>query len=99
MDLTTKPPPDTGAWLTHPVEIALADLIAEFPAVAPHALSRHLEHVADSFLEAQAVAPALPRGDDSVTGLHSARLLLATATRQVLANGLRLLGLPAPERM
>ena len=41
----------------------------------------------------------LPRGDEEVTDLHRARLWLVEATRIVLANGLRLLGVSAPERM
>ena len=41
----------------------------------------------------------LPMGDEEPTDLHRARLLLVDATRTVLANGLRLLGVSAPERM
>ena len=41
----------------------------------------------------------LPRGDEEVTDLTRARLWLNDATRQVLANGLTLLGVSAPERM
>ena len=37
--------------------------------------------------------------DEEVTDLHRARLLLVDATRVVLANGLALLGVSAPERM
>ena len=40
-----------------------------------------------------------PKGDEPVTDLHRTRLLLNNATRQVLANGLGLLGVTAPERM
>ena len=38
-------------------------------------------------------------GDEEATELHRARLALCDATRQVLANGLGLLGVSAPERM
>jgi arginyl-tRNA synthetase len=38
-------------------------------------------------------------GDEEPTALHRARLLLVDATRVVLANGLDLLGVSAPERM
>jgi arginyl-tRNA synthetase len=38
-------------------------------------------------------------GDEPVTPLVRARLVLCAATRQVLANGLDLLGVTAPERM
>ncbi|MFC2796473.1 MAG: DALR anticodon-binding domain-containing protein [Streptococcus sp.] len=40
-----------------------------------------------------------PKGDEPVTDLHRTRLLLNNATRQVLANGLGLLGVTAPERL
>ena len=38
-------------------------------------------------------------GDEEPADLHRARLLLVDATRTVLANGLGLLGVSAPERM
>jgi arginyl-tRNA synthetase len=38
-------------------------------------------------------------GDEEVTDVHLARLALVAATRMVLANGLRMLGVTAPERM
>jgi arginyl-tRNA synthetase len=38
-------------------------------------------------------------GDEEPSELHRARLLLVTATKTVLANGLALLGVSAPERM
>jgi arginyl-tRNA synthetase len=38
-------------------------------------------------------------GDEEATPVHAARLLLVSATRTVLANGLGLLGVTAPERM
>ena len=38
-------------------------------------------------------------GDEEVGELHHARLVLVAATRVVVANGLRLLGVSAPERM
>ena len=41
----------------------------------------------------------LPRGDEEITDLHRARLWLNDATRTVIANGLALLGVSAPERM
>jgi arginyl-tRNA synthetase len=41
----------------------------------------------------------LPMGDEQLTALHTARLLLCTATKQVISNGLDLLGVTAPERM
>ena len=41
----------------------------------------------------------LPMGDEEPADLHRARLMLVEATRVVLANGLGLLGVSAPERM
>ena len=41
----------------------------------------------------------LPQGDEEITDLHRARLWLNDATRTVIANGLDLLGVSAPERM
>ena len=41
----------------------------------------------------------LPQGDEQPTDLHTARLALCQATRQVIANGLAILGVSAPERM
>jgi arginyl-tRNA synthetase len=41
----------------------------------------------------------LPKGDDEVAATTAPRLLLWRATRTVLENGLRLLGVRAPERM
>jgi arginyl-tRNA synthetase len=38
-------------------------------------------------------------GEEKFTALHTARLLLCTATKQVVKNGLELLGVSAPERM
>ena len=40
-----------------------------------------------------------PQGDEQITDTHRTRLWLNDATRQVLANGLDLLGVSAPERM
>jgi arginyl-tRNA synthetase len=41
----------------------------------------------------------LPQGDEQPTDLHTARLALCQAARQVIANGLWILGVSAPERM
>jgi arginyl-tRNA synthetase len=38
-------------------------------------------------------------GDEAISPLQSARAQLCAATKQVLANGLALLGVSAPERM
>ena len=41
----------------------------------------------------------LPSGDDPVAPINEARLMLVVASRTVIANGLGLLGVTAPERM
>ena len=41
----------------------------------------------------------LPQGDEPVQPVNLARLVLVVASRTVIANGLRLLGVTAPERM
>ena len=41
----------------------------------------------------------LEQGDEAAAPVHRARLVLLAATRQVIANGLGLLGVTAPERM
>jgi arginyl-tRNA synthetase len=40
-----------------------------------------------------------PQGEDPITDTNRTRLWLNDATSQVLANGLELLGVSAPERM
>lgn len=65
----------------------------------PHRLARYLEQLADAFHEFAGSCRVLPMGDERAGPRHDARLALCHATRQVLANGLRLLGVSAPERM
>ncbi|MFJ9541931.1 ArgS-related anticodon-binding protein NrtL [Streptomyces sp. NPDC101225] len=83
----------------------LADLLADHPRVlaraaahrAPDSLARHLVGVADAVL---AVLPAvLPRGDEKPSAAHRARLALAEAAGTVLAGGLSLLGIDAPDHL
>jgi arginyl-tRNA synthetase len=93
--------------LTHPCEGELIGIIGEFPAVVrtaaasgePHRVTRHLEALADAFLDVHDTCRVLPRGDEEVTELHRARLATVAAARQVLANGLGLLGVAAPKRI
>jgi arginyl-tRNA synthetase len=65
----------------------------------PHRVARYLEELAGTYHRFYDACRVLPRGDEEVTDLHRARLVLVEATRVVLANGLRLLGVTAPERM
>ena len=65
----------------------------------PHRVARYLEELAGTYHRFYDNCRVLPRGDEETADLHRARLLLVDATRTVLANGLRLLGVSAPERM
>ncbi len=93
--------------LDHEREGDLLRALAEFPRVVaqatelrePHRVARYLENTASSFHKFYDECRVLPQGDEDVTELHRARLLLVEATRVVIANGLGLLGVSAPERM
>ncbi|ANY14480.1 arginine--tRNA ligase [Bordetella pseudohinzii] len=91
------------APLTAPTEFALMQRLAEFPNVvrlaaqelAPHHIAFWLRDCASDFhgwYNAERVLVDDP-------ALKLARLRLAATTRQVLANGLALLGVTAPQRM
>ncbi|MBA4609723.1 arginine--tRNA ligase [Aeromicrobium sp. Marseille-Q0843] len=92
------------------VEDRAGDLLralAEFPRVVaraaelrePHRVARYLEDTASTFHKFYDVCRVLPQGDEEPTDTHRARLVLVAATRQVVATGLDLLGVSAPERM
>nr|WP_202506153.1 arginine--tRNA ligase [Amycolatopsis rubida] len=93
--------------LTLPAEGDLIRTIGEFPAVVrraaemrePHRVARYLEELAGAYHKFYTVGRVLPQGDEEATPLTYARLALCEAARQVLANGLSLLGVSAPERM
>ncbi|EIF00230.1 arginine--tRNA ligase [Saccharomonospora glauca] len=93
--------------LTHPREGDLIRTIGEFPSVLkkaaelrePHRVARYLESLASAYHKFYDAARVLPQGDEEPTPLTYARLALCEAARQVLANGLSLLGVSAPERM
>ncbi len=93
--------------LSHEKEGALLRALAEFPRVVasaaqlrePHRVARYLEDTAATYHRFYDTCRVLPMGDEEPTDLHRARLLLVAATRTVLANGLKLLGVSAPERM
>ncbi|MFJ1999138.1 ArgS-related anticodon-binding protein NrtL [Streptomyces chartreusis] len=85
----------------HPLQTALADhprVLAQAAADrAPDRLARHLVAVADAVLPLLAVV--LPRGAEKPSAAHRARLALAEAAGAVLAGGLSLLGIDAPEHL
>jgi arginyl-tRNA synthetase len=89
--------------LTGAREAALMQRLAEFPELvgaaarelAPHAVAFYLRELAAEFHSYYNAERILV--EDEAT--RSARLALCAAVRQVLANGLALLGVRAPERM
>jgi arginyl-tRNA synthetase len=95
------------AALSHEREGDLLRALADFPGVvasvaelrAPHRLARYLEATAATFHRFYDVCRVLPLGDEEPTDIHRARLLLVDATRIVIARGLDLVGVSAPERM
>ncbi|GAA3858663.1 DALR anticodon-binding domain-containing protein [Streptomyces lacrimifluminis] len=93
-DLTDAPVPT-------PLLLALADhprlLLGAATHRAPDRLARHLVTLADATL---AFLPTvLPLGDEKPSAAHRARLALAEAAGTVLAGGLSLLGIDAPEHL
>lgn len=93
--------------LTHDRENELLGALAEFPRVVqgaaelrePHRVARYLEELAGVYHRFYADCRVLPMGEEPVSAIHSARANLCAATRQVISNGLQLLGVSAPERM
>ncbi|MGH8876948.1 MAG: arginine--tRNA ligase [Stackebrandtia sp.] len=93
--------------LDNPRETDLLKQLAGFPDVVataaelrePHRIARYAEDLAGAYHRFYDACRVLPRGDEEFTDTGAARLWLVEATRVVLANGLRLLGVSAPERM
>ncbi|BBY52197.1 arginine--tRNA ligase [Mycolicibacterium arabiense] len=100
---------DTGHLdlLNHDREGTLMRTIGEFPRILetavslrePHRVCRYLEDLAGDYHRFYDSCRVLPQGDEEPGDLHAARLALCAATRQVIANGLQILGVTAPERM
>ncbi|MBH5337004.1 hypothetical protein IHE55_20470 [Streptomyces pactum] len=90
-------PPDTAG--------ALLAVLADHPRVvtaaarhrAPDRLARHLETTADAFFRWLDNCPVLPSGEEKPSAAHRSRLALADAAGTVLAGGLALLGIDAPD--
>ncbi|AMU33442.1 arginine--tRNA ligase [Mycobacteroides abscessus] len=93
--------------LTHEKEGALIRGLGEFGRILqnaavlrePHRVARYLEDIAGDYHRFYDSCRVLPQGDETPGDLHAARLALCLATRQVIANGLDILGVSAPERM
>ncbi|MET3803413.1 arginyl-tRNA synthetase [Nakamurella sp. UYEF19] len=96
-----------AALLDTPQEAELIALIAGYPQVLaaaadlrePHRVVRYLEDLASGYHKFYDAVRVLPMGEEPVTPANVARLWLCSAARQVLANGLAVLGVSAPERM
>ncbi len=86
-------------------ESALVQALADHPRVlagaaahhAPDRLARHLVTVADALLPL--LPDVLPLGEEKPSAAHRARLALAEAAGTVLAGGLSLLGIDAPDHL
>ncbi|TXJ85887.1 hypothetical protein E2C11_03705 [Streptomyces lavendulae] len=84
---------------------ALHTPLADYPRIltaaathrAPDRLARHLVTVADAVLPF--LTCVLPIGEEKPSAAHRARLALAEAAGTVLAGGLSLLGIDAPEHL
>ena len=95
------------ALLTHEKEHELLTTLGQFPQVVataaelrePHRVARYCEELAGTYHRFYDSCRVLPVGDEPVTDLTRARLWLVEASRTVLANGLDLLGVTAPDRM
>ena len=95
------------ALLSHEREADLLGALGEFPRVVasaaelrePHRVARYLEALGGTYHKFYESCRVLPVGDEPATEVNRARLWLCEATRIVLANGLGLLGVSAPERM
>jgi arginyl-tRNA synthetase len=95
--------------VNHATELELVKLLLRFPEIVESAAARHTPHSICEYLEEVAGAvnswyhagnldPSL-RVIGVAGDLSEARLVLAAAVRIVIANGLTILGVSAPERM
>ncbi|MCC9146537.1 MULTISPECIES: arginine--tRNA ligase [unclassified Arthrobacter] len=96
-----------ASLLVHPTESALLAALGQYPGIVaqasafrePHRVARHLEVIAGTYHRWYDACRIAPQGDEEITDTNRTRLWLNLAARQVLANGLGLLGVSAPERM
>ncbi len=96
-----------AAGLDQPADGELLAHLGSYPSVVaqaakfrePHRVARHLEVIAGAYHSWYDACRVTPTGDEAVTDINRTRLWLNDATTQVLANGLDLLGVSAPERM
>jgi arginyl-tRNA synthetase len=105
----TLPEDFDPSLLDHDRDRELLRALADFPKVVtaaaelrePHRVARYLEDTTSVFNKWYDTKECrmLPQGDEPVRPVNEARLMLVVASRTVLANGLGLLGVSAPERM
>ncbi|MGO4385471.1 arginine--tRNA ligase [Specibacter sp. RAF43] len=96
-----------AAALTHATESELLAVLGQYPGVLsqaaafrePHRVARHLEVIAGAYHRWYDNCRVTPMGEEAITDTNRTRLWLNDAVGQVLANGLALLGVSAPERM
>ncbi|MGW2300209.1 ArgS-related anticodon-binding protein NrtL [Streptomyces sp. NPDC001809] len=91
-DVPVHAPELLGVLGDHPLV-----LLAAARHRAPDRVARHLEAIADALLAFQHTV--LPLGDEKPSAAHRSRLALAEAAGTVLAGGLSVLGISAPERI
>jgi arginyl-tRNA synthetase len=93
--------------LSHERENDLLKALADFPGVVasaaelrqPHRVARYLEDLSGTYHRFHDACRVLPAEHGPPASLGQARLWLAGAARVVLANGLGLLGVTAPDRL
>ncbi|CAM3273198.1 Arginine--tRNA ligase [Arthrobacter ulcerisalmonis] len=96
-----------AALLDHATENELLSHLGSYPSIVakaaelrePHRVARHLEVIAGAYHRWYDACRVAPMGEEPVLDVNRTRLWLNDATSQVLANGLDLLGVSAPERM
>ncbi len=103
LDRVEEPVGDDLSAPSHPTERALCELLAMYPYVveeaakelAPHRVASYLQDLADAFNAFYRDCPVL----DSSGEVRANRLALVRGTQTVVANGLDVLGVGAPEVM
>ncbi|HEY0248838.1 MAG TPA: arginine--tRNA ligase [Gryllotalpicola sp.] len=93
--------------LTHETESALLGALQEFPRIVaqaaelrePHRVARYLEELAGLYHRWYDNCRVIPQGEEPVEDVHRTRLWLNQAVGQTIRNGLRMLGVTAPEKM
>ncbi len=89
--------------LTETAEIEIARQLVRYPEIIlvaanahdPHTLAHYLRELANAFHAYYNTSQFIVEHDD----LRNARLCLITGVKQVIANGLQLLGISVPEAM